>query len=1520
MKIVSKKLKMLLFIVFIAIIVSFCYPFIYKNVNILRKTIYINTVLSQEAYSYLPVEAKEYIKEIYEETGKVILTEKNKEDNKLYLNPQYVEYLTYSEEEKDNQGDIPISMIIDYSVRDIEETVNIPSSYDLRHDLDNNYVTPVRDQGDLGICWAFATAGAAESHILKTTNTSYSANSKLISERQLDYATSRNGIKDYKSEYVSFVERSLGDGGNFYISTIALANGISLVDYNNFKEYDDTDLQRMELHDVLSYNKSMYEVNSTINFPSLTLRESTSILTSSETDIRNSYLNEVKKNIIENGAAYVGTLMDSSCTYIDSNLDNIVIDVYNCSFINGHAMQIIGWDDNIEFSYCADTKVHKSNTSNCNRVISGRGVWILKNSWGDDYQYPYLTYDSLYTTISFIDEVESSDNKNWDNNYLFGDGLEDVKSRTYSLNYSKIKDDELIKKVKFITEYPETKYNVKIKKKDGNYQVFSKTSDLPGLMTIDITEDILVNKDTEITIYSDNGFIDKVSIFTSNVNTMPYIDLSQYDNMTISDNIIRFYSETKNISSGSTITYKVYNSNEVDVSNKVNFENNIVSENNINTLATFSSELDSGTYRIDAIYNSEVIESINMEFVKITGLGTDNNPYIITNSTQLYQIRNDLDAYYELGNDIDLTEDTREGGKYSLESNTCPQGFGWEAIHDFSGSLDGKGHTIKGLYQNNFLTCNEDKSTWLEWSNNNNGLFNSMKGNATVKNLILEDFDMNCQGSYCGALVSKYIGNMDDSGLANSTDQTEYTATFENIAIKNSKIKGVYNADNTYSDLRRSYGGGLLGYLENINGNINISNIYLDIDLNPTDINEEGYLALSARANKVNIKNIRVLGDLQGKYTDGSGDAILIHNINGSGPFSVKNVVSTVTATNVMGSLLGKNYNSSLVVDGINLLNIEGKTLCNNNQCSNATNVNTYNKDTQIVEFTKRENYNSWEDFDSNWDIKTIDGIPRIPVLKFMDFEYTNISDITINQELNKKESIYDYLTPKIDAAKRLIFKSNNEEIVTISDEGVLIPQSTGNTTIHVESLYDGYIKDVPISVNYVPHYTVKFDANGGIGTMDSIEVLVGKSLVLPKNEFTKDYYELKEWNTKADGTGISYSDLEEIPTLNDKDSITLYAIWWGEERVVTFDANGGTVNPDRKIVRIREKYGELPIPERDGYGFAGWNNLSDSVYVNAFAQFSGTELIALWIPNAYTIIYNANGGKIKSEYKNNHSLYHHSETMSTSYGNNNQDKEIYDYLYEREGYILSKWNTKPDGTGTSYTKGQILNTSSNITLYAIWENDTGTITYNSNYGNNETKTQDITFNVDTKLSKNTFIRSGYNFKEWNTKSDGAGIKYNDEQIINISTNITLYAIWEESYDYIINNYSLDETNRYISKIIVDTDVNKFISNINLNSGYGVYVDTKIINNRQVLYTGGKTRITYGANLYREYTNAVIGDINGDGATNSADLLKIRQHLLGTNILSGVYFLSSDINYDSTINSADLLRVRQHLLGTKPIN
>lgn len=51
-----------------------------------KKNIYINIVLSQSSYNYLPKEAKNYIKEVYNKTGNVLKTEKNKEKENNSLN------------------------------------------------------------------------------------------------------------------------------------------------------------------------------------------------------------------------------------------------------------------------------------------------------------------------------------------------------------------------------------------------------------------------------------------------------------------------------------------------------------------------------------------------------------------------------------------------------------------------------------------------------------------------------------------------------------------------------------------------------------------------------------------------------------------------------------------------------------------------------------------------------------------------------------------------------------------------------------------------------------------------------------------------------------------------------------------------------------------------------------------------------------------------------------------------------------------------------------------------------------------------------------------------------------------------------------------------------------------------------------------------------------------------------------------------------------------------------------------
>ena len=59
-------------IVFIIICILVGGSFVYKNVTNTNPT--INNILSNSAYAYLPDEAKEYVMDVYNATGELILT------------------------------------------------------------------------------------------------------------------------------------------------------------------------------------------------------------------------------------------------------------------------------------------------------------------------------------------------------------------------------------------------------------------------------------------------------------------------------------------------------------------------------------------------------------------------------------------------------------------------------------------------------------------------------------------------------------------------------------------------------------------------------------------------------------------------------------------------------------------------------------------------------------------------------------------------------------------------------------------------------------------------------------------------------------------------------------------------------------------------------------------------------------------------------------------------------------------------------------------------------------------------------------------------------------------------------------------------------------------------------------------------------------------------------------------------------------------------------------------------------
>ena len=125
-------------------------------------------------------------------------------------------------------------------------------------------------------------------------------------------------------------------------------------------------------------------------------------------------------------------------------------------------------------------------------------------------------------------------------------------------------------------------------------------------------------------------------------------------------------------------------------------------------------------------------------------------------------------------------------------------------------------------------------------------------------------------------------------------------------------------------------------------------------------------------------------------------------------------------------------------------------------------------------------------------------------------------------------------------------------------------PDGSGTRYTNKQQIQDLASKDgiVDLYAQWVKtmYYYVHFDANGGTGTMTDQRMIINEESNLDAVQFTKAGYEFYEWNTKADGTGTSYKDLEKVLNLtNVEDStVTLYARYLKKEyelaNTVTFD------------------------------------------------------------------------------------------------------------------------------------------------------------------------------------------------------------------------------------------------------------------------------------------------------------------------------------------------------------------------------
>lgn len=225
----------------------------------------------------------------------------------------------------------------------------------------------------------------------------------------------------------------------------------------------------------------------------------------------------------------------------------------------------------------------------------------------------------------------------------------------------------------------------------------------------------------------------------------------------------------------------------------------------------------------------------------------------------------------------------------------------------------------------------------------------------------------------------------------------------------------------------------------------------------------------------------------------------------------------------------------------------------------------------------------------------------------------------------------------------------------------------------------------------------------------------------------------------------------------------------------VSYSANGGSGAPASQTKwRDERLFLQAGKPTRTGYTFRCWNTKQNGTGTNyspsqEYTANSGVTLYAQWNPISVTLSYNANGGSNAPGSQTK--VYDTSLKLQTG-------------VPTRGGYTFRGWATtqaRANAGTVDYLAGSMYsaNSTSNIVLWAVWSANPYTVSYDANGGTGAPDPQTKYHGTDLKLSDTVPVRPGYAFKNWNTKRDGSGTRFDAGGTYTVNSVVTLYAQWE---------------------------------------------------------------------------------------------------------------------------------------------
>ena len=266
----------------------------------------------------------------------------------------------------------------------------------------------------------------------------------------------------------------------------------------------------------------------------------------------------------------------------------------------------------------------------------------------------------------------------------------------------------------------------------------------------------------------------------------------------------------------------------------------------------------------------------------------------------------------------------------------------------------------------------------------------------------------------------------------------------------------------------------------------------------------------------------------------------------------------------------------------------------------------------------------------------------------------------------------------------------------------------------------------------------VQFDANGGIGEMETIQVQAHKKSGLPWCNFTRNGYEFAGWAQASGASKVEYVDKD---TFEIGVPVKFYAVW---KRRIIYISNDGDNDGDNKTSE-QMVYGLIVsastnlFVHTEDWVFKGWamdKEGTGTVYTAGQELptdlTTGQKLYAQW---NLKIHFDGNGAQ--------------KGTMAPQEVKRNKGMALSPCTFKREGYVFMGWAESKDAKEADYGNGGKITITKPMTLYAVWRVQGGSNAFNIALGCDDA----ITFTTGTTGP------------EWEVCADGAqsGFKFDKE-------------------------------------------------------------------------------------------------------------------------------------------------------------